>query len=120
MGQLIQHLAPQSFLPDFGAFQGSNLGYGALLLSQLVILSAMAISTCRLFLGRLRPSATTGRWMVALGGVYMAGSLTRIMVGLWIENVHPWFSAWIPAFFHVVLALFVLTLGHYLRAGRTR
>lgn len=119
-GQFIQALAPQAFLPDFGAFQGSALSYGALLLSQIVILTAMAISTSKVFRCRSRPSANTARWLLWLGAIYMVVSLGRIAIGLVGEDPHLWFRAWIPAFFHVVLASFVLTLGRFHFVGSSR
>lgn len=52
-----------------------------------------------------------GRMLLWLGGFYMAGSLARIVVGLAVPAAHPWFSTWIPAAFHVVLAGYVLALA---------
>ena len=34
-------------------------------------------------------------------------------VGLAVPDAHAWFKAWIPAFFHVVLAAFVLVVSFY-------
>ena len=52
-----------------------------------------------------------------IGGLYLAGSLLRIAVGLAVPAAHPWFSTWIPAAFHVVLAGYVLALARvHLRA----
>lgn len=48
-----------------------------------------------------------------IGGVYMLGSLLRIVVGLVLPTAPAWFSTWIPALFHVVLAGFMLTLSYY-------
>jgi hypothetical protein len=73
-GQAIQRWAPQSFLPPFDAFQGSNLPYFVLLGSQIVTLGAMRSATC---------------------------------------GAPAWFSTWIPAAFHLVLAGYVLALGCY-------
>ncbi|MDB5802156.1 MAG: hypothetical protein JWL63_3095 [Rhodocyclales bacterium] len=43
----------------------------------------------------------------------MGGSIWRLVVGLAIPEASAWFSAWIPAVFHVLLASFVLTLAVY-------
>lgn len=52
-----------------------------------------------------------GRVLLWIGGLYMAGSLLRIAVGLVVPGAPAWFSTWIPALFHVVLAGYVLTLA---------
>ena len=105
-GQAIQQWAPQSFLPPFAAFQGSNLPYPVLLASQVLILGVMIFCN-------LRPPAgmRSGSVLLWLGYIYMSGSLLRIAVGVTVPPAPAWFSAWIPAAFHVVLAGYVLTLA---------
>jgi len=109
-GQAIQRWAPQPWLPEFGAFQGSNLSYPLLLATQLLILAAMGFYA-------LRPprGPRAGRILLWLGGLYMAGSITRIVVGLTVPSAPAWFSTWIPALFHLVLAGYVLALAHAAR-----
>jgi hypothetical protein len=102
-GQAIQRWAPQPWLPPFDAFQGSSLPYWFLLSVQLLILGAMVFCNLR------RPRS--GRVLLWLGGLYMAGSLLRIIVGLALPDAHPWFRAWIPGAFHVVLAAYLLALA---------
>jgi hypothetical protein len=104
-GQAIQHWAPQPYLPPFDAFQGSNLPYPVLLGSQIVILGAMAFCN-------LRPPKAR-RALFWFGSFYMVGSLARIAVGLAVPGAPAWFTAWIPAAFHLVLAGYVLTLSCY-------
>jgi hypothetical protein len=111
--QAIQCWAPQPFLPPFDEFQGSALPYGILLSSQLIILAAMAHCTLRVRAGTLRPARRAGNVLAWLGGVYMGVSLFRIAIGLTVPGAGPWFSAWIPATLHVVLAAFVVTLAYY-------
>jgi hypothetical protein len=41
----------------------------------------------------------------------MLGSVLRIGVGLLVPAAPPWFSTWIPATLHLVLAGYVLTLA---------
>ncbi|MEA3192186.1 MAG: hypothetical protein QOD26_519 [Betaproteobacteria bacterium] len=59
-----------------------------------------------------------GRVLLWIGSLYMAGSLLRIAVGLAVPGVPAWFSAWIPALFHLVLASYVLALAR--SRGRSR
>jgi len=109
IGQAVQRWSPQPWLPGFGAFQGSSLPYWFLLATQLVILTLMAYFALRLETRSERAS----RILFWLGGIYMLGSLARIGVGLAIADAPPWFRAWIPSVFHVILAAYVLTLADY-------
>jgi len=102
-GQAIQRWAPQSWLPPFDAFQGSNLPYWFLLSVQLAILAAMAFYNLR------RPAG--GRVLFWFGVIYMTGSLARIAIGLAVPDAHPWFRAWISGVFHIVLAAYPLVLS---------
>jgi hypothetical protein len=80
-----------------------------LLSVQLAILGVMVFCNLR------RPRG--GRVLLWLGSFYMAGSLARIGIGLALPGAHPWFSAWVPAVFHVVLAAYVLVLARFQRHG---
>ena len=114
-GQALQQWAPQSFLPPLHSFQGSDLPYGILFPVQLVILGLMTKTSWQVQHGKLDPSLRAGTVLAWSGGLYMAGSLARVAIGLTVETASPWFRAWTPAAFHVVLAGFVLTLSCYHR-----
>jgi len=107
-GQAVQHWFPQPWLPDFGSFQGSSLQYSTLLAIQLLILGLMARTCWRLARGLIRPDRRLGRGLLWFGTIYMVGSVLRIAIGLTVPDAPAWFSSWIPAFFHLVLAGFVL------------
>lgn len=113
--QAIQYWVPQSWLPPFAAFQGSRLPYGLLLATQLAILAIMAAATGQLHHQQIVPRVFPNRFLRWFGILYLIGSLTRLGMGFFIANASPWFRSWIPAGFHVVLAVFVLAL-----AGCTR
>jgi hypothetical protein len=113
VGQALQRWAPQPFLPAFDEFQGSGVPYGLLLSIQIVLLLLMARVTRRIATGASRPSRRAARVLGWAGGVYMTGSLLRIVAGVVLPDAPAWFSTWVPAFFHVVLAGFVLTLALY-------
>jgi hypothetical protein len=115
-GQAIQRWMPQGFLPQVGAFQGSNLPYWLLLSSQLVILALMVRVCLRMQRRTLVRTPRAGLVLAWLGGIYMALALGRIAAGLAIPDAHAWFRAWIPAFFHIVLAAFVLAVSLYHRS----
>ena len=114
-GQALQRWAPQPFLPPFDAFQGSNLPYWLLLSVQLAILVVMIVVARRVQTRSLVPSARAGTVLMRAGWIYMTVSVGRIVVGLSAPAAPAWFSTWIPAVFHVVLAAYVLTLAHYHR-----
>jgi len=117
LGQAVQRWMPQPFLPPFEAFQGSRLPYWLLLSIQLLILAVMVRVAGRVQTGRLVPSRRAGRWLAGAGAVYLAVALGRIVVGLAVRDADAWFKAWIPAFFHLVLAAFVLAVSRYHRRG---
>ena len=113
LGQVIQFWLPQPFLPAFEEFQGSSLAYPLLLSVQLMVLGLMLRTSWRVQSGAFVPSRRKGQVWLWFGSLYMAGSLLRIVVGITTPDAAAWFRAWIPAFFHVVLAGFVLTLAAY-------
>ena len=116
LGQAVQHWWPQTYLPPFNAFQGSRLSYPTLLSAQAIILGLMVWTSWRATTGWFRPSDRKSVLFTWIGGIYMSGSLLRIVIGLASPNAPHWFRVWIPAFFHLVLAGFVLTLAFYFRS----
>jgi hypothetical protein len=112
-GQALQRWTPQPWLPPFGAWQGSTLDYRALLAIQLSMLAGMAWTSWRARTGLLRPRIGAARWLRAAGCLYMAAAVSRIAIGVAVPAAPRWFSAWIPASFHLVLAGFVLAWAGY-------
>jgi hypothetical protein len=115
LGQALQRWLPQPFLPPFNAFQGSGLPYGLLLSAQLAILALMIHVSRGVQAGTLTAGSRTKAALSWFGWIYMTGSLLRIAIGLTLPAAPAWFSTWIPALFHVVLAGFVLALSSYYR-----
>lgn len=111
--QALQYWAPIDSLPDVAAFQGSNLPYPVLLSSQLLVLLLMCRGNWLAGRGRLVWSDGTRYGAKLAGRIYLAGSIARIGVGVLIPAAPAWFSSWIPAIFHLVLAAFVLALTHH-------
>ena len=112
LGQGIQFWTTVPWLPGFESFQGSGMPYWALLSAQALILVVLAHTSWRVQRGMVQPRRERGGVLLRLGGIYLAGSLGRIAVGL-IPGTSGWFRAWIPGAFHVVLACYVVTLGVY-------
>ena len=115
--QLVQFASPIPALPAFDAWQGSGLGYPVLLASQLAILSIMIRGSSRVS-RRTRAVPRVGVWLLALGGVYFSAMAVRLVLGLTVLGHMSWFAKPLPALFHLVLAGFVLTLGHYHLLGQ--
>lgn len=113
LGQAVQRWWPQSWLPPFEDFQGSGLPYGILLPSQLAIVALMAWYAWRMRTGAMIPARRAGRLLAWSGGLYLAGALLRLAVGWLASGAAPWFTARIPALFHIVLASYVLTVAVY-------
>jgi hypothetical protein len=101
-----------SLQAPFDAWQGSSLDYPLLLTSQVLILAAMACGTRAAYRGT-RVRASVGRWLIALGAVYLASMGARLVLGLTVLSALAWFAKPLPALFHMVLAGYVLTFGHY-------
>jgi hypothetical protein len=109
----LQAWHPLAFLPPHGAWSSGALPYPLLLALQLVILAAAGWSAWRLSRGEMVARRRLGGWLTALGGFYCAGMAARLALGLTVLSAHPWFGKPVPAFFHLVLAGFVLVLGDY-------
>jgi len=113
VGQLVQYLSPVEWLPRLEAWQGSALPYGFLLFSQMIILAVMILITRRHASGYVRKSASKGKWLLVFGVAYFAVMTSRLIIGLAQLSAHPWFHKFIPAFFHLVLASFVLLIAGF-------
>jgi hypothetical protein len=111
LAQAIQRWWPQPFLPTFGRFQGSGLAYPLLFSSQLVILALMVWMAGLVTSGSWHPAPRRLRALSIFGCLYMAASVLRILIGWLMPTAPEWFRAWIPGFFHLVLAGFVITMA---------
>ncbi len=113
LAQLLQRIAPVSFLPPFDSWQSGALAYEVLVFFQILILAGCLKVLIAFFRGTVLPTARTGRICFALGGIYFAVMIFRLIVGLTVAPDHSWFGARIPTFFHLVLASFILLWGHF-------
>lgn len=117
--QLVQYASPIAFLPPFEAWQGSRLDYPGLLASQLLIFVGMVWATAAVS-RRATRRPQLGLWLVGLGAVYFFSMCVRLVLGLTTLTHVAWFARPLPALFHIVLASYVLTLGHYHRLPADR
>ena len=100
-----------AWLPSFESWHGGVLPYPGLLLSQVLILAWMAWTARRFGAGRVEPSRRVGWTSLAVGALYFMVMLVRLVLGLTVLSHVRWFASPVPAFFHLVLATYVLLFG---------
>jgi uncharacterized protein len=113
IGQLIQQTNSVAWLPQLGAWQGSSLPYGFLLFIQVIILTIMLRIARQHSRACVQKNTSKGKWLLVFGGLYFVGMAARLVIGIADLSMHPWFQKFIPAFFHLVLATFVLLLAAF-------
>ena len=99
-------------LPSFNSWDGGVLPYPVLLVTQLVILGWLARTAWRFNLGRATPRRSIGRAALVFGGVYFAAMFLRLLLGATVLSDVRWFASPLPAFFHLVLATYLLVYGY--------
>jgi uncharacterized protein len=57
--------------------------------------------------------ARTGMILMMLGAIYAGVMVVRYVATMWLHPELRWFTGTIPIWFHLVLATFIFTLGHY-------
>ncbi|MES1982896.1 MAG: hypothetical protein V4443_10530 [Pseudomonadota bacterium] len=115
IAQLIQQLKSVSWLPPIDVWQGSSLPYGFLLSTQIIILGVMIRITRQHARACVQKNPIKGKWLLIFGALYFFSMSARLVIGLANFSTHPWFHKPIPAFFHLVLATFVLLLAAFHR-----
>lgn len=111
--QLIQKFYALPFLPPFEAWYSGALAYQWLLVLQLLIIVVMGWVVAGFAKGQISARWKLGVWLLVSGSVYFLVMLFRLIAGFSFATDHPWLGARIPAFFHIVLASFVLLVGHF-------
>jgi hypothetical protein len=111
--QLVQKFFAFAFLPPFERWYSGALTYPLLFLSQILVLALMAWVIKGFTKGRLAPWRKMGIYLLGLGSIYFLGMLFRLVAGFTFAVGHPWLGARIPAFFHLILAAFVILVGHF-------
>jgi sterol desaturase/sphingolipid hydroxylase (fatty acid hydroxylase superfamily) len=117
IAQLVQRLAPVSFLPPDGAWHSGSLPYSLLLTLQILLLIVMALTQVKITRGMLVPRPTVGTGLLSLGAVYFAFMLFRFGAAFTFGAGHPFLGVALPAFFHLVLSAWILVLGFYHHQG---
>ena len=105
-------LAFDRLLPSFNSWDGGVLPYPVLLLAQLVILGWLVRTAWRFGAGGVTPRPRLGRAALAFGGVYFAVMFLRLLLGATTLSDVRWFASPLPAFFHLVLATYLVVYGY--------
>ena len=105
-------------MPGFESWHGGVLPYPALLLAQLLIIAWFVRTAWRFSKSTVAPQRRRGLWVVAFGAVYFLTMLTRLLLGLTVLHESRWFTSYLPTFFHLVLASYLLLYGHFHLQGR--
>ncbi len=113
VAQGLQFLHPVAFLPPFAAWDSGTLPYGWLVVAQGIIIAGCGIVVTGFFRQTTRPNRRLGKWFLAIGAIYLFGMLARLVAGFTIAAGNKWLDAPLPAFFHLVLASFLLIVGHF-------
>ena len=113
IAQPIALLTSAPFLPPFESWHSDVLPYPVLVGAQLLIIAWFARTAWRFSRGEVIPRHRLGFWMLALGGIYFATMLLRLVLGLTVLSANRWFSSGLPTTFHLVLASYLLVYGHF-------
>jgi len=105
-----------SYLPKFDEWQGSTLSYPILLVAQIFVIICLIVVIARVRKDNFKPAVWKYRSCLILGSIYFLVMTFRLMGGQTILSEYQWFAKPIPAFFHIILASFILIFGWYLRA----
>jgi len=113
IAQLIQKFYNIHFLPPFEAWYSGALSYSWLLVSQILIIAIMGWLIAGFVKNSIAPKPRLGAWLIGIGSIYFLVMLFRLIAGFTFAVGHYWLGAHIPAFFHIILASFVLLVGHF-------
>ena len=125
VGQAVVAIAAPAFLPGMLHWYSELLPYPLLLPAQIAILfvqGAVCVQFARgsgVVVMPARPGV--GRILIALAGLYAGSMVLRYALTMAWHPQRRWLGAGtIPSAFHVVLAGFIATVGHYHATRRSR
>lgn len=112
ISQLVQTKFNLPFLPAFDAWHSGALPYQYLVLIQVLIIFVCGYICLQFTSGKVVPRKRIGMLLLSLGILYASAMATRLFIGLFISS-SPWFHAYLPIFFHFVLASFLIIAGTF-------
>ena len=111
--QFIQFINPVSFLPPLEEWNSGNLPYEVMAVSQIIIIFVLFGFVLRMASGRETPVRKSGQVYLIFGFAYLVLMIFKITEGITDGSSQSWFIAKIPSLFHLVLASFLILVGHY-------
>jgi hypothetical protein len=118
VGQVIVVVAAPAFLPSMPHWYSGILPYPLLLPSQIAILLVQAVICLQFTRGAgwavvpVRPRV--GRGLIVFAALYAGGMVLRYVLTMAWHPERRWLGpGTIPSAFHIVLAGFIATVGHY-------
>lgn len=117
--QFLQAIYPIDWLPSFEAWHSGLLPYPLLLATQVCIVYLMSYMLHRARTRRMRARRWKFILCYAFGFPYFLFMAFRWLAGMTFLADSGWFAKPIPAFFHIVLANYLLLLGLHVH-GRIR
>jgi len=111
--QLLVGMINVPFIPAFDQWHSGTMPYGLLLLFQIIIILILVRINKTFKQGIVHPNYKAGALLLSLGLLYMSAMVSRLILGLTIMSNHSWFTHYIPTLFHIVLASYLLLVGHF-------
>jgi hypothetical protein len=114
--QYLQLNADISFLPEFDAWHSASIPYQLLLWSQLILIFLSVTVILKIYKSSYRANDKRATILLWIGWLYFTFMMIRFLLSITVMQSHVWFGATLPAFFHMVLASFLIVLGSYEKA----
>jgi uncharacterized protein len=113
LAQFLQSIIHIPLLPPFDAWHSSTIPYAWLLGSQIIIIVVSLAVITQVWRDSYACSSRRGKFIIWSGSIYFTLMCLRFVLSITVLGSHPWFGATLPAFFHMVLAGFLVSLGIY-------
>ena len=110
VSQLLQSKFSVPYLPSFNIWHSGALPYHYLVMAQALIILIYGYICMQFTLEKIVPKKRVGLIFLSLGILYASTMAIRLFVGLFISS-STWFHAYLPIFFHFILALFLIVVG---------
>ncbi len=110
VAQLIQSNFSIDFLPAFEAWHSGALPYHYLVITQIFIIFLYSYICIRFTSRKVVPNRKLGNIFLYSGLIYAVAMLARLLIGVFGIS-SAWFHAYLPIFFHFVLAAFLIVVG---------
>ena len=110
LGQGAEAIWPGSTPIPFDDWSSGTVAYPVLFPLQLLILATMILTILRL--PHLAIPSSTSKSLIGLGAIYFSVMLGRFFISLGEHDVSRWLQLPVPSFFHLVLAGFIICVGH--------